>query len=108
MFDLSRDDVPSHYWRALKSFRTAFSYGEPIAKHPGVGQKSVDWLIQHGLIEPVHNPQYQDSCYRVTTLGYDVLKRGSRSKVRERLPKLATLKPRVATLQPRVAVLTDD
>lgn len=108
MFDLTRDDVPTHYWRALKSFRTAFSYGEPVAKHPGVGRQSADWLLQHSLIETVDNPQYQDPCYRITALGDDVLKRGSRAGARARRPKLAMLKSRVAVLQPRVALLTDD
>lgn len=107
MFDLAMDDVPPHYWRALKSLRTAFSYGEPIEKHPGVGQKSVDWLLEHGLVETVENPQYRSRCYRLTNLGNAVIRRGSTAQPRPRRRKLAMLQPRVAILKPRIARLSD-
>lgn len=88
MFDLDHDDVPGRYWPALKAFMTAFSYGEPMSKFPRVGPKSVQWLLDEGLLEVVENPRYGEAhgkCYRLTTLGQRVFARGQYRK-RNALP----------------------
>lgn len=107
-FDLSNDNMPPHYWRALKSFLTAFSYGEPISKHSGVGQKSADWLFKRGLLETVVNPQYRgERCYRVSALGHATLKRGSRARQHDRRLRPAMIQSRIAILKPRVKLLDE-
>src|ERR1700730_15172290 len=104
MFDLARDDVIGHYWRGLKAFRNAFSYGEPVSKFPGVGTIVTNWLLERGLIETVENPEYRNqTCYRLTDLGYAALKRGQRAKPRPKQPKLKMLEPRIAVLDVRTA-----
>jgi hypothetical protein len=103
VFDLANDDVTGHYWKGLNRLRTAFSYGEPLSKHPGVGPTIAGWLLERGLIESVDNPQYPgQTCYRITALGYAVLKRGQRAKPPRR-PRLNMLEPRLKTLDTRVA-----
>jgi len=100
VFDLERDDVTGHYWKGLNSLRSAFSEGEPLAKHPGVGPKIAEWLLQRGLIETVENPRYRTfgPCYRVSKLGDAVIERGQRAKPAPR-PKLKMLEPRIHTVE---------
>src|SRR5438309_1840479 len=93
-----------HYWRGLQSFRTAFSHGEPLAKHPSVGSTIANWLTERGLLETIDNPQYRaQTCYRLTDLGHAVLKRGQRAKPRPQRPKLKMLEPRISILDLRTA-----
>jgi hypothetical protein len=102
MFDLAHDDVTGHYWKGLRRFRLAFSYGEPLAKHPGVGTKIAEWLLERSLIEVVENPHYRkQTCYRVSALGSKVLARGQLARPRPKRPKLPMLKPRIATAPSR-------
>ena len=106
MFDITRDDVTGHYWKGLTSFRTAFSYGEPTAKHPGVGDTIVIWLLERGLLEVVDNPQYRrhpKPCYRLTELGHAVLERGQHAQPLHRRAPIPMLQPRVPTLDVRTA-----
>jgi len=101
MFDIALDDVAGHYWKGLTSFRTAFSHGEPVAQHPGVGDSIVTWLVERGLLEIVDNPQYghhPKPCYRLTNLGYAVIERGQRAQPARKRPPIKMLKSRVATL----------
>ncbi len=104
MLDLENDDVTGHYWRGLKSLRSAFTYGEPLARHPGVGRKIADWLLQRGLIETVGNPEYRHSapCYRVTDLGHEVRARGQWAKPRAKKPRLQMVPPRIGAPESRL------
>ena len=102
IFDLAHDDVTGHYWKGLTRLCLAFSRGEPLAKHPGVGTKIAEWLLERGLIEVVENPNYRNqTCYRVSALGSKVIERGRLARPRPKRPKLPMLKPMIATLPPR-------
>jgi hypothetical protein len=116
MFDLESEDIPGRYWHGLDSLMSAFSEGEPLAKHPGVGPKIAEWLLQRGLIEVVENPRYGDHfgpCYRVTALGHKAFNRGKRAKRPDRIrfaelqPRLRTLEPKFQTLKPKIKSIDD-
>jgi hypothetical protein len=91
MFDIERNELPGRCWSGLTSFLSASSHGAPLAKHPGVGQKTADWLLAEGLLETVDNPRYKHlgPSYRVSALGHRVIKRGQHPRsLRQRLEAL--------------------
>ena len=102
MFDLKNDDIIGRYWTGLNAMISAFSYGEPFFK-VGIGAIVGNWLLENGLVEEVENPRWASHkpCYRLTDLGYAVIKRGRYAKARPKRPKLKMVEPRIKPLKSR-------
>jgi hypothetical protein len=81
MFDIKRSEVPARAWSALRLFLSAPPQGVALAKLPGIGQKTADWLLAEGLLEKVNDPKFNNlgACYRITEFGQKVARRGQKA-----------------------------
>jgi hypothetical protein len=96
-------DLTTHEWRGLRELARSFNHFEPLARRIRVGPLIADRLVEMRLAEtgPPERPYAKGGKgYRLTKLGWQIIKRGRHPPGWTRRKPPPTMEPLVKPLEP--------